>query len=99
MENLKNNNKPEDSAAEKEFEAVKLNTWQNIKKFFIELFDIHTDSDRDATIESVKKEISFKGHTDWILIISIILSYFCLYLISADIVYISMHYLYIFYHL
>src|SRR5690625_3405046 len=86
MENLKNNNKPEDSAAEKEFEAVKLNTWQNIKKFFIELFDIHTDSDRDATIEAVKKEISFKGHTVWILIFSIFIASIGLNVSSAAIV-------------
>ncbi|HLS11443.1 MAG TPA: DUF389 domain-containing protein [Flavobacteriaceae bacterium] len=86
MENLKNNNKPEDSAAEKEFEAVKLNTWQNIKKFFIELFDIHTDSDRDATIEAVKKEISFKGHTVWILIFSIFIASIGLNVSSAAVV-------------
>src|SRR5690625_2582841 len=86
MENLKNNNKPEDSTAEKEFEAVKLNTWQNIKKFFIELFDIHTDSDRDATIEAVKKEISFKGHTVWILIFSIFIASIGLNVSSAAVV-------------
>lgn len=56
---------------DKEFESVKLNTWESIKKFLIELFDIQSDSDRDATIEAVKKDISFKGHTAWILIFSI----------------------------
>lgn len=54
-----------------EFEKVKLNTWQNIKQFLSELFDIRADSDRDATIEAVKKDIPFKGHTAWILIFSI----------------------------
>lgn len=53
------------------FENVKLNTWASIKKFLAELFDIRSDSDRDATIEAVKKDISFKGHTAWILIFSI----------------------------
>ena len=41
------------------------------KDFFSELFDIRSDSDRDATIEAVKKDIPFKGHTAWILIFSI----------------------------
>lgn len=62
-----NNVAPNDEA----FESVKLNTWQSIKKFLVELFDIRSESDRDATIEAVKKDISFKGHTAWILIFSI----------------------------
>ncbi len=56
---------------EGEFENTRLNTWESIKKFLVELFDIRSDSDRDATIEAVKKDISFKGHTAWILIFSI----------------------------
>ncbi len=56
---------------EKEFENVKLNTWESIKEFLSELFDIRADTDRDATIDAVKKDISFKGHTAWILIFSI----------------------------
>ncbi len=53
------------------FEQTKFNTWQSIKQFLSELFDIRTDTDRDATIEAVQKDISFKGHTAWILIFSI----------------------------
>jgi len=56
---------------DEEFEQVKLTTWRSIKKFLSELFDIRSDSDRDATIEAVKKDIPFKGHTAWILIFSI----------------------------
>lgn len=56
---------------EDEFDAVKLNAWQHIKIFLLELFDIRKDSDSAATIEAVKKDISFKGHTAWILIFSI----------------------------
>ena len=55
---------------DEQFEQVKLNTWGSIKQFFKELFDIRSDSDRDATIEAVKKDIPFKGHTAWILIFS-----------------------------
>lgn len=61
-------------SSEKGFEDVRLNTWESIKKFFSELFDIRSDTDRDATIASVKKEISFKGHTAWILIFSIFIA-------------------------
>lgn len=56
---------------DEEFDNVKLTTWASLKKFLFELFDIRTDSDRDATIDAVKKDISFKGHTAWILIFSI----------------------------
>ncbi len=57
-----------------EFEHIKLNAWESIKKFFIELFNIQNDTDRDATIDAVKKDISFKGHTAWILIFSIFIA-------------------------
>jgi|TARA_R110002020_G_scaffold474772_3_gene707228 uncharacterized hydrophobic protein (TIGR00271 family) len=56
---------------EAEFEADKKKAWQGIAKFVKELFNIHEDSDRDATIEAVKKDIPFKGHTAWILIFSV----------------------------
>ncbi|MDC7999633.1 DUF389 domain-containing protein [Aequorivita todarodis] len=71
MENTENKNDIKITPNEEEFDQVKLNTWESIKKFLVELFDIQTDSDRDATIEAVKKDISFKGHTAWILIFSI----------------------------
>ncbi|EDM44216.1 putative integral membrane protein [unidentified eubacterium SCB49] len=57
-----------------EFEHIKLNAWESIKQFFVELFDIQSDTDRDATIAAVKKDISFKGHTAWILIFSIFIA-------------------------
>ncbi len=71
MANTENNKDIKITPNDEEFEKVKLTTWENIKKFFVELFDIQTDSDRDATIEAVKKDIPFKGHTAWILIFSI----------------------------
>lgn len=57
--------------SEAEFEKDKLNAWQGVRKFVLGLFNLHNDTDRDATIEAVKKDISFKGHTAWILIFSI----------------------------
>lgn len=56
---------------EKEFEKIKLTAWQSLKIFFKELLDIRQDTDRDATIEAVRNDISFKGHNAWILIFSI----------------------------
>lgn len=71
MSTSENNEDIKITPNDEEFETVKLNTWQSIKKFLSELFDIRSESDRDATIEAVKKDISFKGHTAWILIFSI----------------------------
>ncbi|CAM3309447.1 DUF389 domain-containing protein [Aequorivita lipolytica] len=71
MSTSENNNDIKITPNDEEFENVKLNTWQSIKKFLSELFDIRSETDRDATIEAVKKDISFKGHTAWILIFSI----------------------------
>lgn len=45
--------------------------FQEIKIFFKELLDIHEETDRDTTIEMVKRDISFKGHNAWILVFSI----------------------------
>lgn len=71
MENSINNEDVKSASAEAELGAEKRNIWGEIKKFLWELFDIQSDSDREATIESVKKDIPFKGHTAWILIFSI----------------------------
>lgn len=45
--------------------------WESTMAFLHDLLDIRQDSDRDETIESVKKDISFQGHNAWILIFSI----------------------------
>lgn len=45
--------------------------WSNIKVFISELLDIRADTDRESTVEAIKKDISFKGHNAWILIFSI----------------------------
>lgn len=65
------NTKKDSSFEEAKFEHTKLNAFESIKKFLSDLFNIHNDTDRDATIEAVKKDISFKGHNAWILIFSI----------------------------
>ena len=67
-----------------ENQKVILGIWDNSKKFLHDLLDIREDSDRNETIESVRKDISFQGHNAWILIFSIFvlilwLLYFCFY--------------------
>ncbi|WP_417858351.1 DUF389 domain-containing protein [Xanthomarina gelatinilytica] len=63
-----------DQAVEASKEAVRKDAkglFQNIKKFLNELLDFRDDTDRDETIEAIKKDISFKGATAWILVCSI----------------------------
>ncbi|MEH6763802.1 MAG: DUF389 domain-containing protein [Aequorivita antarctica] len=86
MENTDNKSDIKATPNEAEFEKVKLNTWESIKKFLSELFDIRSDTDRDATIDAVKKDISFKGHTAWILIFSIFVASIGLNVSSAAVV-------------
>src|SRR5210317_2285224 len=45
--------------------------FQSIKQFLKELLDFRDDTDRDATIQAIKGDISFKGATAWILVCSI----------------------------
>jgi len=71
MSTTENNKDIKVTPNDEEFDQIRLSTWESIKKFLKELFDIHSESDRDATIEAVKKDIPFKGHTAWILIFSI----------------------------
>ncbi|WP_443632801.1 DUF389 domain-containing protein [Candidatus Marifrigoribacter sp. Uisw_064] len=70
MTTSEENNK-EITSEQEEFDKVKVSAWESVKRFFSELLDIRSETDRDATIESVKHDISFKGHTAWILIFSI----------------------------
>lgn len=63
-----------DKIVEKKKEAVKKDTkglLVSVKTFFKELLDFREDTDRDATIDAIKNDNSFKGATAWILICSI----------------------------
>ena len=86
MSTSENNNDIKITPNDAKFETTRLTTWSSIKKFLRELFDIRSDSDRDATIEAVKKDISFKGHTAWILIFSIFVASIGLNVSSAAVV-------------
>ncbi|MEW7292252.1 DUF389 domain-containing protein [Aquimarina sp. 2304DJ70-9] len=43
----------------------------SLSKFLRELLNIRSETDKDQTIEDVKNDIPFKGHTAWILIFSV----------------------------
>ncbi|MCX7552022.1 DUF389 domain-containing protein [Xanthomarina sp. F2636L] len=67
-------NAKKEQAVKDSKEAVKKDAkglFQNIKKFLNELLDFRDDTDRDETIEAIKRDISFKGATAWILVCSI----------------------------
>ncbi len=68
-----NNNQPI-SEQEEVAETVKRDAkglFSSINKFLRELLNIRVDTDKDQTIEDVKNDIPFKGHTAWILIFSV----------------------------
>lgn len=71
---------------EQEFQQVRQSTFQYLKDFTLSLFDIHKDTDRDATIDAVKQDISFRGHNAWILIFSIFVASIGLNVSSAAVV-------------
>ncbi len=46
----------------------------NLAQFFADLLDISEGTDREGTVAGIKRDISFKGHTAWILIFSILIA-------------------------
>ena len=64
------NNSSQDSPSVQP-EIQKGAVWKEIGTFIKELLDIHEDTDRDTTMETVRRDISFKGHNAWILVFSI----------------------------
>jgi uncharacterized hydrophobic protein (TIGR00271 family) len=50
------------------------NIWENFKLFLKQTLDIRNDTDKSATIEDVKDNISMQGHTAWILVFSILIA-------------------------
>ena len=48
--------------------------WGSAKQFMTELLDIREGTNRERTIEDIKANISMKGHTAWILIMSILIA-------------------------
>ncbi len=78
-------NPPETESFDMELSKAK-GLWAQIKDFISELLDIRADTDREATVEAIKKDISFKGHNAWILIFSIFVASIGLNVGSAAVV-------------
>lgn len=57
-------------AVEKDFKGL----LGSVKKFLTELLEIRSNTDANATRESILQDIPFKGHTSWILICSIFIA-------------------------
>lgn len=75
MESNSSQNNPTEVDMSKETNQERISgIWSSIKVFLNDLLDIREDSDRDETIDSVRKDISFQGHNAWILIFSIFIA-------------------------
>ncbi|MDO5607412.1 MAG: TIGR00341 family protein [Capnocytophaga sp.] len=60
-----------DENNEKETEQRQATLWASIKAEVSNFLDIRQETDREATLESIKADISFRGHTAWVLVCSI----------------------------
>ncbi len=70
-------NTAKEKVVEDKKEAVKNDAkglWESISDFLSELLDFRDDTDREATVNAIKADISFKGATAWILICSIMVA-------------------------
>jgi hypothetical protein len=86
---MEKNKRMEDSneiTEDQQFDQIKESAWQGLKLFFKELLDLREETDRETTIESVKTDISIKGHNAWILIFSIFVASIGLNVSSAAVV-------------
>jgi len=50
------------------------NIWQSVKSFLRGLLDIRQDTDHAATIQTIREDISMRGHTAWILVFAILIA-------------------------
>jgi uncharacterized hydrophobic protein (TIGR00271 family) len=74
---MEDHNQKKQDQAEKEGNEVQRNVktaYGSIRSFMHNLLDIREDTDRDATMEAIIKDIPFRGHNAWILIFSIIVA-------------------------
>ncbi len=70
MEEKINEVEKEDLNSQEEIKDI----WYRFKCFLRELLDIRQGADPKSTIEGIKKDIPFKGHTAWILVFSIFIA-------------------------
>lgn len=76
-ENLNQDNITPTDSPDKKSEEVKKDfkgLLGSLKTFLVELLDIQKNTDRETTKEAINADISFKGHTAWILVCSIFIA-------------------------
>lgn len=76
-ENLNQENITPTEGPDKQSEEVKKDfkgLLGSLKTFLVELLDIQKNTDRETTKEAINADISFKGHTAWILVCSIFIA-------------------------
>ncbi len=68
-----NNNKeiPEGAVSTEQVKEEAKDLIQVLKLFFKNLLDFRHDTDHEATIETIKDDISFRGATAWVLIFAV----------------------------
>ena len=73
---MEENNKIEIDLEVKKQEAKKEVTgiFGSVKAFLIDLLDIKKDTNKEGTVQTIKDNISMKGHTAWILVFSILIA-------------------------
>lgn len=56
---------------DEQLEEKRENLWEWIKEYIHDFIDIRKETDKQTTIDSIKADISFRGHTAWVLVCSI----------------------------
>ena len=70
---METKNQPHSDTPKIDKQAIK-NAFESLRFFVVNLFDVRSEIDKQETIESIKKDLTFKGHNAWILIFSIFIA-------------------------
>ena len=71
---VENNNIKEEDTSAKDVKKDAKGLFNSVTTFITELLDIRAETDRAQTIEDIKNDIAFKGHTAWILIFAVFIA-------------------------
>lgn len=71
---VENNNIKEEDSSAKDVKKDAKGLFNSVTTFISELLDIRAETDRAQTIEDIKNDIAFKGHTAWILIFAVFIA-------------------------
>lgn len=74
MENTTKNTNPNNEDIKETVRKDAAGLFTSLKTFLSKLLDIREDTDKENTIEAIKKDIPFQGHNAWILVFSIFIA-------------------------